>query len=141
MTVLDDIDQLYEIAVTAPASVNDQMIQDWADNVASSYEIDRLGARYVRRCLNIARKLALFWLGRPPTGDNPVEWPSRVDLALGVRAWRPQFELAQHLLVIAPDHLIYDKAGELFRIVNNEPFLDGMSYEVWLETSRPESLG
>jgi hypothetical protein len=70
-----------------------------------------------------------------------VEWPSRVDLALGVRAWRPQLELARHLLVIAPDRVIYDKAGELFRIVNNEPFLDGMSYEVWLEISPPESLG
>jgi hypothetical protein len=135
MTVLDEIDQLYETAVTSPASVNDQMIQDWADGVAVSYQFDRLGAKYVRRCLNIARKLAVFWLGRTSAEDNPVEWHSRVDLALGVRAWRPQLDLARHLLVIAPDHAIYDKTGELFRIVNNEPFLDGMSYEVWLETS------
>jgi hypothetical protein len=137
MTVLDEVDQLFEFAVASPASLNDQMIQDWSEGVAGGYEMDRLGAKYVRRCVNIARKLAAFWSERDPAQDDPVEWRSRVDLALGVRAWRPQLDLAQHLLEIAPDELIYDKAAELFRIVNNEPFLDGMSYEAWSETCPP----
>ena len=137
MTVLYEVDQLYELAVASPASVNDQMIQDWSEGVAGGYELDRLGAKYVRRCVNISRKLAAFWLARDPVGDEPAEWRSRVDLALGVRAWRPQLDLAQHLLETAPDELTYDKAAELFRIVNNEPFLDGMSYEEWSDTCPP----
>ena len=134
MTVLDDVDRLYELAVTSPASVNDRAISDWADDVAVAYEIDRLGAKYVRRCLNAARKLASFWSARTPSESDPSEWVSRVDQALGARAWRPQLELAQHLLELAPDDVTYEKAADLFRIVNNTPFLDGMSYEAWIET-------
>lgn len=137
MTVLDEVDQLFELAVISPGSLNDQMIHDWSDGVASGYEIDRLGAKYVRRCVNIARKLAAFWSARDPALDDPPEWTSRVDLSLGVRAWRPQLELAQHLLETSGDEVTFDKVVELFRIVNNEPYLDGMSYEVWCDTCRP----
>ncbi len=137
MTVLDEVDQLYELAVTSPASFNDQMIQDWSEGVAGGYEIDRLGAKYVRRCVNIAKKLAAFWSARDPVQGDLAEWPSRVDLALGVRAWRPLLELAQHVLDMTPDELTYEKTAELFRIVNNEPFLDGMSYEAWSERCHP----
>jgi len=134
VTILDEVDQLYELAVMSPALLNDQMIQDWSEGVAGGYEIDRLGAKYVRRCVNIASRLATFWAARQPAQDDPVSWPSRVDLALGIRAWRPQMELAQHLLETSPDEATYDRAAQLFRIVNNEPYLDGMSYEVWCET-------
>jgi hypothetical protein len=135
MTVLDDIDQLYEAAVTLPTSLNDQMIQDWTEAVAGNYEIDRVGAKYVRRCVTAARKLSSFWAAWDPAIESPQEWPSRVDLALGVRAWRPQMELALHLLVEDPDATTYERAAQLFRVVNNQPYLDGMTYEVWLETS------
>lgn len=133
MTILDEIDQLYEIAVTSPALLNDQMIQDWSEGVAEGYEVDRLGTKYVRRCVNSARKLAAFWSLRDPAEIDQTQWRSRVDVALGVRAWRPQMELAQHLLDTSPDDVTYEKAAQLFRMVNNEPFLDGMSYEVWRE--------
>ena len=66
MTVLDEVDQLYELAVTSPATFNDQMIQDWSEGVAGGYGIDRLGAKYVRRCVNVAKKLAAFWAARDP---------------------------------------------------------------------------
>jgi hypothetical protein len=135
MTVLDDIDQLYDAAVTSPASLNDQMIQDWTEAVVGNYEIDRVGAKYVRRCVTAARKLASFWAAQDPAIEHSMEWSSRVDLALGVRAWRPQMELAQHLLIEDPDPATYERAAQLFRIVNNQPYLDGMTYEVWLETS------
>jgi hypothetical protein len=137
VTILDEVDQLYELAVMSPASLNDQMIQDWSEGVVGGYEMDRLGAKYVRRCVSIASRLATFWAARKPAQDDPVGWPSRVDLALGIRAWRPQMELAQHLLETSPDEATYDRAAELFRIVNSEPFLDGMSYEGWCETCRP----
>ena len=134
MTVLDEVDRLYELAVTEPSSVNDQAILDWTEGVAAGSEIDRHSAKYVRRCVNAARKLAAFWSAREPARSHPLEWPSRVDLALGVRAWRPQLELAQYLLEAAPGIETYEKVAELFRMVNNEPFLDGVSYEVWTET-------
>lgn len=132
MSVVDEVDRLYEIAVTSPLSLNDQAIQDWSDGVAVGYELDRQGAKYVRRCLNSARKLASFWTDRGPRSEDPMDWHSRVDLALGVRAWRPQLELAQHVLEVAPSNEIYDAAARLFRLVNNESFLDDMTYEVWL---------
>jgi hypothetical protein len=135
VTVLDEIDQLYELAVTSPAALTDQMVEDWTDSVAVGYEIDRVGAKYIRRCVNAARKLAVFWRAWDSEKDCPEEWPSRVDLALGVRAWRPELELAQHLLAASSDEATYLKAAQLFRIVNNEPFLDGMTYESWLEAS------
>lgn len=135
MTVLNDIDQLYEAAVRSPTSLNDQMIQDWTEGVVGNYEIDRLGVKYIRRCVTAAKKLSAFWAARDSAIESPLEWRSRVDLALGVRAWRPQMELAQHLLIKDPDPAIYEKAAQLFRIVNNQPYLDGMTYEVWIETS------
>jgi len=135
MSVLDEIDNLYEQAVSVPESVNDQMLADWAEGVASGYELDREGAKYVRRSLNNARKLAAFWTERENRSDgdadDPEEWPSRVDLTLGVKAWRPQLELARHLLDVDPSSEIYERASALFRLVTNEEFLDGMSYEEW----------
>lgn len=137
MTILDEVDQLYELAVTSPSSLNDQKIHDWSDGVTGGYEIDRIDAKLIRRCVTVARKLAVFWSARDAGRDDPAEWHSRVDLALGVKAWRPQLELAQHLLETSPDDATYRKAGQLFRIVNHEPFLDGMSYEAWCEARRP----
>ena len=137
MTILDEVDQLYELAVTSPSSLNDQKIHDWSEGVTGGYEIDRIEAKLIRRCVNVARKLAVFWLARDGGRDDPVEWHSRVDLALGIRAWRPQLELAQHLLEKSLDDVTFNKAAQLFRIVNHEPFLDGMSYEAWRESHRP----
>lgn len=132
MSVVEEVDRLYEIAVTAPLSLNDQAIQDWSDGVSVGFELDRQGAKYVRRCLNSARKLASFWAERGSRNEDLLDWRSRVDLALGVRAWRPQLELAQHVLDVAPSYETYDATARLFRLVNNEPFLDDMTYELWL---------
>ncbi len=134
MTILDAVDQLYEMSVADPTSLNDQAIVDWTDSVAIDHEVDRVGAKYVRRCLNASRKLAAFWTARTPTGSDPDDWRSRVDLALGARAWRPQLELAQHLLENAPTEATYLRVAELFRLVNNEPYFDAMSFEEWHET-------
>ena len=135
MSVLDEIDNLYEQSVTSPESVNDQMLADWAEGVASGYELDREAAKYVRRSMRNARKLAAFWAERVSlsdgTDDHPDGWSSRVDLTLGVKAWRPQLDLARHLLDVTPSNEIYERASVLFRLVNNEEFLDGMSYDEW----------
>ncbi|GMQ93205.1 MAG: hypothetical protein BMS9Abin12_0682 [Acidimicrobiia bacterium] len=136
MTVLDDVDQLYELAVMEPSTLNDQVIADWAEGVAAGSEMDRTGAKYVRRCLNISRKLSSFWIARAAASDAPSDWRARVDIALGIRAWRPQLDLAQHILESSPSEDVYSFVVELFRIVNNEPFLDGVSFEEWRETQQ-----
>lgn len=134
MTLLGDIDQLYEVAVTDPTSLHDQAVSDWAESVASNHEIDRVAAKYVRRCLGMSRRLASFWAVRPDTAGDPDDWRSRVDIAFGIRAWRPQLDLAQHLLVGTATHDAYRHVVELFRLINGAPFLDGMSYDEWYET-------
>lgn len=135
MSLVDEVDTLYEQAVISPESINEQMLSDWAEGIATGYEIDRQGAKFVRRCLNSARKLAAFWTDRGAHSDDPSDWPSRVDLALGIRAWRPQLDLTRHLLEEAPSSEMYERAAGLFRIVNREEFLDGMPYEEWLAQS------
>lgn len=136
MSLLVEVDNLYAQAVISPASVNEQMLADWAEGVASGYEVDRQGAKFVRRCLSNARKLAAFWAERPQSVNDPSEWSSRVDLALGIKAWRPQLELARHLLDVAPSEETYEQTTRLFRVVYNEEFLDGMSYDEWLAEAR-----
>ncbi|MEN8041820.1 MAG: hypothetical protein ABFR95_09990 [Actinomycetota bacterium] len=131
MTILAEIDDLYERAVTDPASLNDQAFADWTEGVASGFEIDRSAAKYVRRCLNAGRKLAAFWESHGSSPDDPETWQGRVDFSLGVRAWRPQLDLAMLVLESDPDEESYARAVELFRLVHHEPFLDGMSYDEW----------
>lgn len=134
MSLLDEVDDLYEMAVTQPHALNDQAVADWAESVAAGYPMDREGAKYVRRCISAARKLSSFWGDRDPGEIIPDEWRSRVDMALGARAWRPQLDLARRVLESVPSEDVYVRASELFRIVNGSPFLDGMSYDEWRET-------
>ncbi len=133
MTILDDVDRLYEAAVTEPETVNPQMIADWSESIATSQYMDRQAAKYVRRCITAARKLTTFWAERDSASDV-ADWSTRVDLSLGERAWRPQLDLSLHLLDTAPEFDVFDKTTQLFRLVHHEPFLDGISYENWLES-------
>jgi len=140
MTLLDEVDRLYEQSVIDPSSLTDQAITDWADSVAIDHEVDRVGAKYVRRCLNVSRKLAAFWSARTRTKGDPDDWRSRVDLALGVRAWRPQLDLAQHLLEDLPTEDTFLRVVGLFRLVHNEPFLDEMSFQEWFEARQKRAV-
>jgi len=132
VTLLDEVDRLYETSVMSPDSLGEQSLADWASDVASGFDVDREGAKYVRRCINVAKKLIVFWTERSELADGPAEWRARVDIAQGIRAWRPQLDLASHLLTESPSPELFGHTVALFRVVNNEPFLDGISYEEWL---------
>lgn len=134
MSLLDEVDYLYERAVMFPTTLSDQAFADWTEAVGVGPEMDKESARYIRRCLNVSRKLAAFWSARDVDVDDPDEWRSRVDLSLGVRAWRPQLDLASRLLDASGDEAAFGRVVELFRIVNNEPFLEGASYQDWFES-------
>jgi hypothetical protein len=128
--LLAEVDALYEGCVTEPGRWNDQAFADWSDAVAGSAVLDRESARAIRRCLTAARKLQLFWSDRL-MAQAPESWRSRVDFALGARAWRPQLELAEHLLTTQPSEQVFDVVASLFPLVRNQPFLDGIDYEEW----------
>ena len=129
--VLGEIDRLYEGCVVEPRRWPDQALADWSDAVVAGGDVDRTQARYIRRALNAARKLRAFWLD--DSRSQPDDWRSGVDLALGTRAWRPQLDLAEHILARSGSPSAFDKVVELFPVVMNEPYMDGISYEVWLD--------
>jgi hypothetical protein len=131
-SLLVEIDVLYEGCVTNPQRWHDQAFADWAEGVSASYDLDRVSARLIRRALTMARKLATFWLDHADVGGTE-DWRSRVDRALGPRAWRPQLDLAEHLLATDPDPDVFAVVADLFPVVRNQPYLDGIGYEAWLE--------
>jgi hypothetical protein len=130
--LLGEVDRLYEDCVMTPARWHEQAFIDWADGVAAGNELDRVSARQVRRILVAARKLAAFWSDRDPVGA-PEDWRSRVDVALGSRAWRPELELARHLLDVDGTEEAFATVCRLFPLVHHEPFLDGIGYDEWRE--------
>jgi hypothetical protein len=129
--LLDEVDGLYHSVVSDPESWIEQRFIDWSDSVSAGGEIDRDLAKHLRRILATARKLGRFWRDHADRPD--LAWRSKVDLAFGPRAWRPVMDLAMVLLESDPSEELFDRAGELFRIVNNQPYLDGIDYENWSE--------
>ncbi len=130
-TLLDAVDTLYSGVVSEPDAWNEQKFADWSDGLADSAELDRVAAKYVRRVMSASRKLQVFWSER--SVDEATDWQSRVDLALGNRAWRPVLDLATHLLSTHPSPEVFEQASVLFRMVNHELFLDGVSYQEWID--------
>ncbi len=131
-TLLSDVDELYRSCVTKPDRWTEQAFADWAESVGSGPDVDRDVARYLRRVIGAARRLAAHWQGaeRPDASDD---WRSRVDVALGARAWRPQLDLAMHLLEKAPDADRFEAVASLFPVVMHAPFMDGITYAEWSE--------
>lgn len=126
------VEVLYQAVVTDPARWNEQMFAEWADAVASDGAVSRQEAKYVRRALRVAQTLHAFWLeieDRPDLG-----WESRVDLALGLKAWRPVLALAEIQLATSPSEGSFEDVAKLFPLVNNQEFLDGIDYDAWQQT-------
>jgi len=133
--LLDSVDALYRGVVTDPDAWNDQHLEDWALSVADSSTLDKTSARYVRRVLASARKLRTFWLSQADGLES--DWRSRVDLALGNRAWRPVLDLSMHELQNDPSYELFERTSDLFRSVHRELYLDGIGYQAFLETKPP----
>jgi hypothetical protein len=138
--LLDAVDALYRGCSMEPGRWNEQAFVDWSEAVAVDTPIDKELARHVRRCLMAGRRLAAFWVDRESDGV-PEDWRARVDIALGVRAWRPQLDLAFALLARSGDESTFERVGALFPVVNNLPFLDGIDYETWRQDRLDGSSG
>lgn len=131
LALLAAIDRLYAGVVTAPEEWHDQAIADWAGDVTAS-GVDREQARSLRRVVRMAERLRDFWL-RGEAAVPADDWQARVDVALGPRAWRPTLELAQHGLDTEPSEALFEEVRTRFRIVNSEPWMEGVDFRSWHE--------
>ena len=129
LALLGAIDRLYESVVTHPEVWSPQAFADWAEEVAAG-GVTKDQARAVRRCLRAAERLRDFW-AEERAAVAAADWRTRVDIAQGARAWRPALELAQAGLEDDPSAELFAEVQERFRVVNSQPWLEGVDYETW----------
>ncbi len=134
LSLLRAIDRLYASVVIDPGGWHDQALADWAQEAAGE-GLTKQQARAVRRCLRMAERLRTFW-ERGEAAVPAEEWRTRVDVALGSRAWRPTLELAQYGLDLEPSAELFEEVKSRFRVVNSEPWLDGVDYDAWRASIR-----
>lgn len=133
LALLRAIDRLYASVVGDPQAWHEQAFADWAEDTTAA-GISREQARSVRRAMRMAERLRDFWLA----GEAAVaadDWRTRVDIALGARAWRPTLELAQYGLDVERSPELFEEVRTRFRVVNSEPWMDGVDYEEWLAST------
>ena len=131
MNLVGVVEDLYMGVVTDPRKWSEQSFVDWSESASSDGAINKESARFVRRAMKVAQKLRYFWLN---TDDRPeLAWRSKVDLALGPKAWRPVLDLATVQLRSDPSEESFEQVARLFPLVNNESFLDGIEFAAWIE--------
>ena len=79
----------------------------------------------------MAQKLQGFWSTQQSTVSDHDDWESKVDIALGPRAWRPLLDLARIGLSTAPSEELFEQVKVRFALVNSDRWMDGTSYEEW----------
>lgn len=131
---IEAVESLYEAVVTDPVIWNEQMFVDWTNTVASDGALSKVEARCIRRALRMAQRLQRFWFEAQDQPD--IGWESRVDVALGPKAWRPVLDLAEIRLLELPTEESFTDVVRLFPLVNNEEYLDGIDYDEWNQTQR-----
>lgn len=131
--LLGEVESLYAVAVMSPNALTEHTISDWFDGVAATTQLDKPAAKLLRRLVRTAQKLSLFWRSDTRVGDLDLDWRTRVDIAMGPRAWRPVLDLSQHILAEQPSEETFESVRELFRIVNGDVWLEGVGYEEWLQ--------
>lgn len=132
--LLADCEDLYSGVCFEPEAWPDSALSDWIEGIAQSSEVDKEVARELRRVLRAAQKLRAFWEvpseGRPP---DHGDFRTRVDIALGVKAWRPLLTIARHGLGQNPNPELFADVKERFRVVSGEHWMEGVGYEAWFE--------
>jgi hypothetical protein len=127
------IDDLYRDVVLDPNRWGDDAYAEWLENIASDTGgIDRDAARRLRRAVRIAMKLQRFWSSSDAEMHRgETAWEARVDIAVGVPAWRPGLELAERDFEMNPSEEGFEEVRHRFRVVNGAPWLGGIDYEEW----------
>ncbi|MCP4306735.1 MAG: hypothetical protein GY788_18045 [bacterium] len=132
LSTLRSIDGLYESVVTDPENWGEQAFADWTnDTLVEAAELPRDAMREVRRALRSAQKLQVFWSSSASAVTDHDDWRSKVDIALGPKAWRPTLDLARHGLEHSPSEEIFEEVRERFSVVNSERWMEGVDFEEW----------
>ena len=137
------VDDLYCDVVMGPDLWNDEAFGEWMANVTiDPASIDRLAARSLRRAVRVAMKLQQFWDSQEAERYRDEEsWEARVDIAVGIPAWRPGLELAEQELEASPSPEGFEEVGRRFRAVNGTPWMEGIEYETWVDLGSDGSIG
>jgi hypothetical protein len=132
--LLRAVDDLYASVVEDPDRWSEAAFAEWADSVAAEAPAaGKPAQRALRQAMRRAQRMATFWgaASAAEQGAAP-DWRARVDVASGVPAWRPTLELAMLALEESPSADSFAEVQERFRLVNNTPWMEGVSYEEWL---------
>ena len=87
-------------------------------------------------------KLQRFWGSQEAERYRGEEsWEARVDIAVGIPAWRPGLELAEQELEASPSPEGFEEVGRRFRAVNGTPWMEGIEYEAWVDLGSDGSIG
>ena len=136
LSTLGALEGLYESVVNQPEQWGEQAFADWAgETLVDGAELSKEAMREVRRGLRAAQKLQSFWMASGSRVPDHGDWESKVDIALGARAWRPLLDLARIGLAAAPDPELFEQVKTRFALVNTDRWMDGVDYEEWLEKS------
>ena len=131
--LIQQIDALYESVVNDPRAWGDVAFAEWAGDVTAATVVPKDVGRELRRSIRVAQKLQAFWT-QPPHGagiDDVGDWRSKVDLALGARAWRPTLDLARLGLEQDPSEDLFEEVKARFRVVHSDRWMEGVDFEVW----------
>jgi len=136
LSLAGSIDDLYRDVVLNPEAWGDEAYAEWMTNLAlEGGAIDRTAARSIRRATRIAVKLQRFWSSSDADRYRDEQsWESRVDLAVGIPAWRPGLELVEHELAVSPSPQAFEEVKRRFRIVNGSPWMDDVDFDTWVAT-------
>lgn len=136
--VLGAIEGLYEAVVTDPEAWGEQAFADWAGEAfVDAGELPKDAVKQIRRSMRAAEKLQRFWVGERSAVSDHDDWRTRVDIALGARAWRPLLDLARIGLENAPDPELFEQVKERFAVVTSDRWMDGVSFEQWRVRAQP----
>jgi hypothetical protein len=136
LSILRSIENLYESVVDDPGNWGEQAFADWAnDTLVEAAELPKEAIREIRRSLRAAQKLQGFWEDQRSAVSDHDDWRSKVDIALGPRAWRPLLDLARIGLDTAPSEEIFDQVKQRFALVNSDRWMDGITYGEWAENN------
>jgi hypothetical protein len=130
------VDDLYRDVVMEPERWNESDFAAWLEGIALDREsIDRPQAKQLRAALRVATKLQRFWAEADSNRrrDEP-SWRARVDVAVGVPAWRPGLELAMSELDAGPSEEGFEDVRRRFRVVHGTTWLEGTTYPEWAAT-------
>lgn len=137
------VDDLYRDVVMDPDRWNGAAFAEWLESVAvDAGAVDRITARALRRSVRMAIKLQRFWSSSDASRHRTEEsWETRVDIAVGVPAWRPVLELAERELKSLPSPEGFEEVRRRFRVVNGSTWMEGIDYEEWLADGEDASGG